>query len=41
MLTYEKTMFEEDSGAKKGAVPEPGRNNGDEDKIQVVYQIKI
>ncbi len=28
-------------GAKKDAVPEIERNNGDEEKIQIAYQIKI
>jgi len=41
MLAYEKTTYEKDFGSKKGDLPEVDRNNGDEEKIQVVYQIKI
>ncbi len=39
LLTYETTDFDEDA-AGKGKVPVVGKNLGDEQKVQLVYQIK-
>ncbi len=40
LVTYEQTAFQENSGAKK-KLPIVGQDLGDEQKMQVVYQIKF
>jgi hypothetical protein len=40
MLTFEITDYEEDAG-EKGKLPETGNNLGDDQKMQLVYQIKF
>jgi len=41
LMDYEWTTYGRDFGAKKSSMPVPGRNNGDENKFQMVYQLKF
>jgi len=41
LMDYEWTKYGSDFGAKKSSIPDPGRNNGNEDKFQMVYQLKF
>lgn len=41
LLDYELTTYGDDFGARKSSRPEVGRKNGDEDKFQIVYQLKF
>jgi len=40
LVTFETTDYESDSGGK-GKLPSPGLNLGDDQKFQIVYQLKI